>query len=80
METSFANGGQLSASNAEVWNSWGTVLKGLKWMMSPKEQPPRKLSGKQTAPKRDSEKWSSSSRRWCNRRSDDRPRGMLSGQ
>lgn len=35
METSFANGGQLSASNAEVWNSWGTVLKGLKWMFSP---------------------------------------------
>jgi D-amino-acid dehydrogenase len=35
METSFANGGQLSASNAEVWNSWATVLKGVKWMMSP---------------------------------------------
>ncbi len=35
METSFANGGQLSASNAEVWNSWATVLKGLKWMMTP---------------------------------------------
>ena len=33
METSFANGGQLSASNAEVWNQWGTVLKGLKWML-----------------------------------------------
>ena len=33
METSFANGGQLSASNAEVWNSWGTCLKGMKWMM-----------------------------------------------
>ena len=32
METSFANGGQLSASNAEVWNSWGTIAKGLKWM------------------------------------------------
>ncbi|GGA89057.1 D-amino acid dehydrogenase [Brucella endophytica] len=32
METSFANGGQLSASNAEVWNSWATVLKGIKWM------------------------------------------------
>ena len=32
METSFANGGQLSASNAEVWNSWPTVLKGLKWL------------------------------------------------
>jgi D-amino-acid dehydrogenase len=35
METSFANGGQLSASNAEVWNSWATVLKGIKWMMEP---------------------------------------------
>ncbi len=33
METSFANGGQLSASNAEVWTSWGTVLKGMKWML-----------------------------------------------
>jgi D-amino-acid dehydrogenase len=32
METSYANGGQLSASNAEVWNSWGTIAKGLKWM------------------------------------------------
>jgi D-amino-acid dehydrogenase len=32
METSFANGGQLSASNAEVWNYWGTVLKGMKWI------------------------------------------------
>jgi len=35
METSFANGGQLSASNAEVWNSWATVLKGIKWMLTP---------------------------------------------
>jgi D-amino-acid dehydrogenase len=35
METSFANGGQLSASNAEVWNSWATVLKGVKWMFTP---------------------------------------------
>lgn len=32
METSFANGGQLSASNAEAWNHWSTVLKGIKWM------------------------------------------------
>ena len=32
METSYANGGQLSASNAEVWNSTTTVLKGMKWM------------------------------------------------
>lgn len=35
METSFANGGQLSASNAEVWNSWATVLKGIRWMFTP---------------------------------------------
>jgi D-amino-acid dehydrogenase len=35
METSFANGGQLSASNAEVWNSWTTVWKGMKWMLTP---------------------------------------------
>ena len=33
METSFANGGQLSASNAEVWNHPSTLLKGLKWML-----------------------------------------------
>ena len=32
METSFANGGQLSASNAEVWNQWSTILKGVKWL------------------------------------------------
>jgi D-amino-acid dehydrogenase len=32
METSFANGGQLSASNAEVWNKLSTVIQGLKWM------------------------------------------------
>jgi D-amino-acid dehydrogenase len=34
METSFANGGQLSVSNAEVWNSAATVLKGLRWMLT----------------------------------------------
>ncbi|WP_312957415.1 D-amino acid dehydrogenase [Stutzerimonas nitrititolerans] len=33
METSFANGGQLSASNAEVWNHRSTIVKGLKWML-----------------------------------------------
>ncbi|MGL5166991.1 MAG: D-amino acid dehydrogenase [Afipia sp.] len=32
METSFANGGQLSASNAEVWNSTATIIKGLRWI------------------------------------------------
>ncbi len=35
METSYANGGQLSASNAEVWNHPSTLLKGLKWMFTP---------------------------------------------
>lgn len=34
MQTSFANGGQLSASNAETWNRWATVFKGMKWMMT----------------------------------------------
>ncbi len=33
METSFANGGQLSASNAEVWNHSSTIVKGMKWML-----------------------------------------------
>ena len=33
METSFANGGQLSASNAEVWTHPGTILKGMRWML-----------------------------------------------
>jgi len=32
MQTSFANGGQLSASNAEVWTQASTILKGIKWM------------------------------------------------
>ncbi|MGY4485306.1 D-amino-acid dehydrogenase [Bradyrhizobium sp. LM3.2] len=27
------NGGQLSASNAEVWNSLATIVKGVKWML-----------------------------------------------
>ena len=30
MQTSFANGGQLSASNAEVWTQGSTILKGIK--------------------------------------------------
>jgi D-amino-acid dehydrogenase len=34
MQTSFANGGQLSASNAETWNRWATVFKGMRWMMT----------------------------------------------
>jgi D-amino-acid dehydrogenase len=34
METSYANGGQLSASNAEVWTHPSTLIKGLKWMFT----------------------------------------------
>ncbi len=33
MLTSYANGGQLSASNAEVWTTMSTVLKGISWML-----------------------------------------------
>lgn len=35
METSFANGGQLSASNAEVWNHPAIIAKGLAWLLKP---------------------------------------------
>jgi D-amino-acid dehydrogenase len=33
MQTSFANGGQFSVSNSEVWTTWGNVLKGAKWLL-----------------------------------------------
>jgi D-amino-acid dehydrogenase len=33
METSFANGGQLSASNAEVWYHPATLAKALRWLL-----------------------------------------------
>jgi D-amino-acid dehydrogenase len=33
MRTSFANGGQVSVSNSEVWTTWGNVKKGIKWML-----------------------------------------------
>jgi len=33
MDTSFANGGQLSACNAEVWNNISTMVKGMRWML-----------------------------------------------
>ena len=33
METSFANGAQISACNSEVWTHWSTIVKGLKWML-----------------------------------------------
>ena len=35
LETSFANGGQLSASNAEVWNSAKNIQKALGWVFKP---------------------------------------------
>ena len=35
MATSYANGGQLSASNAETWNTTKNVVNGIKWMFTP---------------------------------------------
>lgn len=32
MRTSYANGGQISVSNSEVWTTWGNVFKGIRWM------------------------------------------------
>lgn len=32
MRCSYANGGQISVSNSEVWTTWSNVYKGLKWM------------------------------------------------
>lgn len=34
MKTSFANGGQISVSNSEVWTSWSNVKKAIKWMFT----------------------------------------------
>ena len=32
MMTSYANGGQLSVSNSEVWNTWSNLYKAVKWV------------------------------------------------
>jgi D-amino-acid dehydrogenase len=32
MKTSYANGGQLSVSNSETWNTWSNVYRGIKWL------------------------------------------------
>jgi D-amino-acid dehydrogenase len=32
MRTSFANGGQVSVSNSEVWTTWSNIKKGIRWM------------------------------------------------
>lgn len=42
METSRANGGQLSACNAETWTQWSMVRKGLGWLLDPRA--PLKIS------------------------------------
>lgn len=34
MRTSYANGGQISVSNSETWNTWSNVAKGFKWMFT----------------------------------------------
>ena len=34
-QCSYANGGQLSVCNAEVWNSYDNIIKGIKWLTSP---------------------------------------------
>ena len=34
-ECSYANGGQLSVCNAEVWNSYSNIAKGIKWLTQP---------------------------------------------
>jgi len=34
MRCSYANGGQVSVSNSEVWNTWSNIVKGIKWMFT----------------------------------------------
>ncbi len=34
MKTSFANGGQVSVSNSEVWTTWSNIKKGIKWIFT----------------------------------------------
>lgn len=34
MRCSYANGGQLSVSNSEVWTNWNTVIKATKWLFN----------------------------------------------
>ena len=32
MDTSYSNGGQISASSAEMWTKWDNIKKGIGWM------------------------------------------------
>lgn len=34
LKCSYANGGQLSVSNSEVWNNWSTIYRGVKWLFN----------------------------------------------
>jgi len=34
-QASYANGGQLSVCNAETWNTYSNIFKGLKWLSQP---------------------------------------------
>jgi len=34
-QCSYANGGQLSVCNAETWNTYSNILKGIKWLTQP---------------------------------------------
>mgnify|MGYP003115529906 FL=1 len=34
-QCSYANGGQLSVCNAEVWNTYSNIAKGIKWLTQP---------------------------------------------
>lgn len=38
MACSYANGGQISVSNSQTWNTWSSVVKGIKWL-SKKDAP-----------------------------------------
>ena len=33
-ECSYANGGQISVCNAEVWNTWDNIFRGMAWMFN----------------------------------------------
>ena len=34
-QCSYANGGQLSVCNAETWNTYSNIIKGIKWLTQP---------------------------------------------
>ena len=49
LECSYANGGQISTCNSEVWYTWGNVLKGLKGLFD--ESAPLRINPKPSAAK-----------------------------